>query len=259
MNHENLRESLEKAGFKNIVTLGEWAERISPLLKVHVRDCTEKNYDEISLSDIGTDGVIRIRELDSDEIKPANASALERQRLHQGDLVFGHRGKMGKIGLVSIEHDKPLIGNHGMMRISFNDDRTIETSKYVLKYLQTRYISSYIDINKTQSSISTISANFIKSLPIPYFEEFEGMSIFSTMTDKRKAIEEEAEALLNLCIKRKEEVLLLGNMSKEHISKENIVDNQLLSEIRSLRTILDLEVPKTENIFCNYFKFDHNQ
>ena len=257
MNHENLRESLEKAGFKNIVTLGEWAERISPLLKVHVRDCTEKNYDEISLSDIEANGIIQIKKLNPDEIKPANGSALERQRLHQGDLVFGHRGKMGKIGLVSKEHDKPLIGNHGMIRISFNKDRTIETSKYVLKYLQSRYIRSYIDMVKSQN---IITAQLIKSLPIPYFEEFEGMSVFSTMTDKRKAIEDEAEALLNICIERKEEVLLLGNMSKEHISKENSVDNQLLSEIRSLRTILDLEVPKTENIFlCNYSVSDYNQ
>lgn len=251
MNHEKLRESLERAGFKNIVTLGDWAERISSLLKVHVRDCTEKNYDEISLSDIGTDGIIQIRKLNPDEIKSANASALERQRLHRGDLIFGHRGKIGKIGLVSIEHDKPLIGNHGMMRISFNEDRTIETSKYVLKYLQSRYISSYIDMVKANN---TITAKLIKSLPIPYFEEFEGMSTFSTMTDKRKAIEEEAEALLKICIKRKEEVLLLGNMSQEQISQENIVDNKLLNEIKSLRTILDIEVPKTENIFLHNYK-----
>ena len=247
MKHEKLKQLLIENGFTHIVTLGDWIEKVGALLKVHVRVCEESDYDEISLNDIDEDGKINVVEAN---LKPANASAIQRQRLHAGDLLFGYRGKMGKIGIVLEEHHRPLVGNHGMMRISFKENRSIETSMYVQEYLQSILISSYITsiIGNNQ-----ITAELISSLPIPNFNEMEGTSKFSTIKNKRQKIELEAKRIWEKSKDRKEEILILPSMSHAKLASEDEIDNQLLSELESLSIKLEVTMPSHENIFLQHF------
>ena len=247
MKHDKLKQLFAEAGLTNIVTLGDWIQKIGVLLKVNVRVCEDRDYDEISINDIDDDGTVNIK---STEVKPANTSAIQRQRLHEGDLLFGHRGKMGKVGVLKEEHYRPLVGNHGMMRISFKEERSIETSKYVQDYLQSTLISSYITAMMPNKQIT---AELIRSLPIPDFDEMEGMSKFSTIKNKRHKLEIQAKQIWEKCRDRKAETLMLSSMSNEKLSSENEIDNHLLSELQSLSTKLQVTIPSSQNIFLQIY------
>jgi len=247
MIHKRLKQIFKNSGFTNIVTLGDWTDKINILLKVHVRTCADSNYDEITLSDINEDGSITITPTD---VKPANESAIQRQRLHKGDLIFGHRGKLGKVGLVEEEPEKPLTGNHGMMRIHFKEDRSIETSRYVQDFLQSKLIRSYIT---AMMSNQQITVQLIKSLPIPHFDEMEGMSKFSIVKSKRQKLELEAKKIWEMCLSRREEALMLSSMSTEQLNVANEIDNHILTELESLSQKLKATMPSNNNVFLSYY------
>jgi len=254
LDREALAKSLENKladyyGKENITTIGKLAHKISKLSKVHVRTCDITEYDEISLQDMDSTCIVKIVQ-DSDK-KPVNASALERQRLHKGDIVFSYRGKLGKIGLVEEEHPIPLIGNHGMMRIAFDDDRKEDTPRYVQTYLQTPLIKSFVDMMLEDNQITV---SLLESLPIPMFNEMEGMSSFSTLINKRRDITQKVENLLQQCMRREKEVLLLTNRPLQELSHLNAIDNTLLDELESLVRKADISIPKQDNFLQEPFE-----
>ncbi len=181
---------------EKLTSLGEWAEKISSIAKVRAGDyCTEDNYIEISINDIKEDGSIVLPK----EKRLGNASkkALESQRFHKGDLVFGFRSKIGKIGLVSEEYDIPVVGNHGMMRIVFNSEHRMGgTSPYVREYLYRPLIRSYLNsmmIKKNGTYV--LEPETLKTLPIPTFIDVGLESKFSVMFDLAKKMGEWARIL----------------------------------------------------------------
>ena len=243
-----LINKLKNAGFKSIVTLGELAGSVNVLSKVHVRECTDIHYDEISLNNIPSDGKVSIEDISKDEKKAANKSALQKQRLYKGDIVFGYRGgKIGKMGLISFDNDKPLIGNHGMMRLGFNGD--LDLANYVFQYLQTPLIQSYIEAILSGSIMPSINKNIISSLPIPSLNNVLGVSKFSLLFSKREKIEEELKALLSICENRKNESLLASTKTVGDVEAELEVDNLLLESLESLKSKVEITMPTKENIF----------
>ncbi len=173
---------LENYPAKELTTLGEWTEKISGISKVRAgKYCTENNYAEISINDIKEDGTI-VPPIDK-YFGKANKKALESQRLHEGDLIFGFRSKIGKIGLVSEEYDIPVVGNHGMMRIVFNlEHRLGGTSPYVRDYLYRTLITGYLNsmmIKKNGTYV--LEPEVLKTLPIPTFTDAGSSSKFSVM------------------------------------------------------------------------------
>ncbi len=238
----------EQYNIDRIVSLRDIASKISRISKVHVRECSITDYDEVSLSGMGEDGIVKI--VDTPDKKPANASALESQRLHRGDLVFTYRGKISRIGRVDHEHHRPLIGNHGMMKITFSDDNREDMSKYVQAYLQTNLIKTFL---ATVMENRQITPELIGSLPIPYFEPMEGMSPFTTIHDKRRKARKMLENALELAKSREEESLLLIGKPTKELSIINAEDNAILEEIESFVRKLDARIPSKENLFLKNF------
>jgi len=231
-----------------LVSIRDLGCKASRLSKVTVRECTITDYDEITLQGIGRNGIVKI--INDPEKKPVNAAALERQRLHKGDIVFGYRGKLGKIGLVAEEHPIPLVGNHGMMRLSFKEGQNEETPRFVLAYLQTPLIRSFID---SMLEDNKITVSLVESIPIPKFDEMEGMSVFATVINKRQAITQEAEELFKKCIKREEEVLLLSRKPFSELSQLNAIDNNLLADLQSLAAKVEVSIPMKDNLLQQSF------
>lgn len=233
---------------KKLVPLRDLTDKIVKISKVHVRECEVTDYDEISLTDMDNDGVVKI--VDDSQKKSANASALERQRLHKGDLVFTYRGKIGKIGRVDHEHERPLIGNHGMMKIMFHEDKREDMPKYIQAYLQTNLIKTFLAETMEDRQLTP---ELIGGLPIPFFESMEGMSTFVTIYDKRCKIREALEVMLDNARTRENEALLMINKPLNELSMVNAIDNQILSEIESLGNKMDVSIPEEENVFLRSF------
>ena len=238
----------EHYGEENIVSLREMVEKVSKISKIHVRVCNDTNYDEITLKGVDGDGIVKI--ITDTEHKPANSSALERQRLHKGDLVFNYRGKIATVGLINHEHDKPLVGNHGMMKITFAQERKEDTPKYVQTYLQTNLIKTFLF---SVMENNTLSTELIYSLPIPKFEEIGGFSAFTTLVTRRQEITKKLEELLAQSQQRESEILLIHKNSLDKLSDVNAKDNAIIAELKSLYTKMELFTPKESNFYSHSF------
>jgi hypothetical protein len=167
----------EKFPDKEIVTLEDLTFKIAVISKVRYGDnCTDNNYDEISLNNIDAYGTIYIPE-DSNDPAPANHTALINQSLRAGDLIILHRGKVGKMGIIGEDYKRKIVGNNSMIRIQFDKTRKVDTPWFVMQYLQLPYVKEYID-TFIPSSGSTkrkiLNSQILSNIPIPLFEECDG-------------------------------------------------------------------------------------
>ncbi len=166
------REKLQKTLLKNykaekLKRLSDWTEKVGRISKVRTKNCDTTDYIEISAADIQEDGSIH---LSRDKVfAPANAVALQSQSLHIGDLVFGFRSKINKIGLIDQEYTLPVVGNHGLMRIVFKEEyREDSAPLYIRHYLATPLIRSYLnEMMVVKSGVKTLDAEILKDLPVP--------------------------------------------------------------------------------------------
>jgi len=178
---------------------------------------------------------------------PANASAIESQRLHRGDLIFGYRGKMGKVGLVDDEFDVPVVTNNGMIRIRFPEDRREDTPHYVKTYLETPLINTFLDsMLEDRNGVKMLSIETIESLPIPYFEEMVGATKFSTLINRRKSITqavkkiiEDAQVLLKKRKAFESEAISLQVRPLDELSKVNSEDHMTEDSLKQLKMQLE--------------------
>ena len=236
--YDALKKILEQEfPLDKLVTLQEMVERVSKVSNVRVRaDRTVEDYYELGIDDVNEEGVLVVPD-NPKKFKPANASAIESQRLHRGDLIFGYRGKMGKVGLIDDEFNIPVVTNNGMIRIRFSDDRRDETPRYIQTYLESPLIRTFLDsMLEDRNGVKMLSVETIEALPIPYFGEMLGITKFSTLVNRRKSITlavraviEEAELLLSkrkafesesisLQTKSLEELSVINN--KDHVTKD---------------------------------------
>jgi hypothetical protein len=229
-----------------IVTLEELTHSISKVANVRVRNRTISKYHELGIEDINEEGILSIPEKPK-PYDPANESAIKSQSLHTGDLIFGYRGKLGKIGLVNKEFDIPVVTNSGMIRITFPEDRLKETPRYVQTYLQSNLIRTYL--NTTLDENNKLNVETLKQLPIPYFEEMLGVSKFSTLFDRRRKmsiearkIVKEATYLLEKMEDMESETISLQTLPLEKLSKINAADHtfhdaqkQLVFQLQQLK------------------------
>ncbi len=207
-----------------LVSLGEMTESISKVSNVRVREGEVEEYYELGINDISDEGVLTIPE-NPKKLAPANESAIKSQGLHGGDLIFGYRGKMGKVGLVDGEFGVPVVTNNGMMRIRFHEERRDETPRYIQTYLESPLIQSFLNsMLEDRGKVKVLNVETIKALPIPYFQEMGGVSQFTTLIDRRRQatlsvskIIDEAQILLE---KRKE-------LESETISLQFLPENDL--------------------------------
>ena len=250
---------------EKIVTLQEMTERISKVSNVRVRSAREiEDYYELGVDDINEEGILTIPD-NPKKVAPANASAIASQRLHRGDLIFGYRGKMGKVGLVDDEFDVPVVTNNGMMRIRFSEDRKEETPRYVQTYLESPLIRTFLDnMLEDRKGVKVLSVETIEALPIPYFEEMVGITKFSTLVNRRKSITlavrkviEEAELLL---VKRKafeSEAISLQVKPLDELSKVNSDDHVAEESLKQLRMQLKRlsKVQASDSVLLREFKY----
>ncbi len=191
-----------------LVRLGEMTESISKVSNVRVRDRKVEEYYELGIDDINDEGVLTVPQ-NPKKFAPANESAIKSQRLHRGDLIFGYRGKMGRVGLINDEFEVPVVTNNGMIRIRFPEERRDETPRYVQTYLESPLIQSFLNnMLEDRGKVKVLSVGMIEALPIPNFQEMGGVAQFTTLIDRRRQatlsvskIIDEAKILLK---KRKE-------------------------------------------------------
>jgi len=230
-----------------IVTLADLTHSISKVANVRVRNKTISKYHELGIENINEEGILSIPK-EPKVYAAANESAIKSQSLHAGDIIFGYRGKVGKIGLVNNEFSIPVVTNSGMMRITFNKNRTEETPQYVQIYLQSNLIRTYL--NTTLDENNKLSVETLKQLPIPYFEEMSGVSKFSTLFGRRRAmsiearkIVEEAVSLLKKIEDMESETISLQTLPLKDLSGINSTDHiiqdaqkQLIFQLQQLKS-----------------------
>ncbi len=184
---------------EKLVELGAWTEKIGRTSKVRLKhgDVNEytNEYIEVSVNNIGKDGDITLPT--GKVLGEAHVKALESQRLHKGDLVFGFRSKIEKIGLVKEEYDLPVVGNHGTMRIVFSPTLKIDTPLYVRNYLDSPLIKDYLNSMMVEKSgVLVLEPDVLKGLPIPDFIEIgEDTSKFAVMFNLALEMSEWAKKL----------------------------------------------------------------
>ena len=231
----------------NIVTLQEMVESISKVSNVRVRTKTVENYYELGIDNVDESGVLRIPKHPK-KFAPANASAIESQRLHKGDLFFGYRGKMGRVGLVEEEFDVPVVTNNGMIRIRFAQERREETPRYVQTYLETPLIRSYLNaMLENRNGVKVLNVHTIEILPIPKFEEMAGITKFTTLIERRKSITlavkkivEQAEILLEKRKAFESEAISLQTHTLKELTAINQVDHRLQDTLQHMQDNLQM-------------------
>ena len=231
----------------SIVTLNDLTKNIAKVSNVRVRECTISNYNEIGVDSIDEQGVLSIPDIPK-EYTSANKSAIESQSLHKGDLIFGYRGKMGKVGLVANEFKTPVVTNNGMMRVTFEEDRTEETPQYIQTYLSSKLVRTYLNgMLDDRSGKKVLNVAIIATLPIPYFEEMGGISKFTTMLTKRKKMSlavrnliEEAQSLLEVYQDMESESIVLKELPIDELSPINNADHAKDEALQQITTQLQI-------------------
>ena len=231
---------------EKLVSLREMVASVSKVSNVRVRTRTIEDYYELGIDDVNDEGVLVVPS-NPKKFTPANASAVESQRLHRGDLIFGYRGKMGKVGLIDDEFDTPIVTNNGMIRIRFSDDRLNETPSYVQTYLESPLIRTFLDsMLEDRKGVKVLSVETIEALPIPYFEEMAGITKFSTIINRRKSITlavkkviEEAESLLQKRKAFESEAISLQEKPLDALSKVNSDDHVAEESLNQLKMQLE--------------------
>jgi len=244
------------------VPLSELTQSIAKVSNVRVREPSISDYYELGVDAIDEKGIIVIPQTPK-EYAPANASAIKSQRLHKGDLIFGYRGKMGKVGLVADEFDTPVVTNNGMIRITFSQERLEETPQYVQTYLSSRLVQTYLNnMLDDRNGKKVLNVATISSLPIPYFEEMGGISKFSTLIYRRKqmsigvrALIEEAQKLLSQYEDLESESVTLQTLSADELSPINHEDHSRQNALEQITTQLQVikNTPSKEHILSKDF------
>ncbi len=231
---------------EKLVSLREMVASVSKVSNVRVRTRTVEEYHELGIDDVNDEGVLTIPD-EPKKFAPANESAVESQSLHRGDLIFGYRGKMGRVGLVNEEFDLPIVTNNGMIRIRFSDDRLDETPSYIQTYLESPLIRTFLDsMLEDRKGVKVLSVETIESLPIPYFEEMAGITKFSTIINRRKSITlavknviAEAESLLQKRKAFESEAISLQVKPLDELSKVNSDDHVAEESLKQLKMQLE--------------------
>jgi len=132
-------------------------------------------------------------------------------RLVEGDLVISVRGTMGKIGYVRKELEGAVI-TANLMKLSPN--RKIINSHFLRWYLLSDSFKSTLNTLSPQTTIKTIQAPVLKSIPIPIPplpEQHEIARILSTV-DEKIEVEERRKATLNELFKTMLHKLMTGEI-----------------------------------------------
>lgn len=251
------REKLQKTLLKNyeldkLKRLGDWTEKIGRISKVRTKNCDTTDYIEISAADIHEDGSIH---LPDKTFAPANAAALESQRLHIGDLVFSLRSKINKIGLVDQEYALPVVGNHGLMRIVFKEKyREDGAPMYIRHYLAMPLIRSYLnEMMVVKSGVKTLDAEVLKDLPVPvltgggkgagkYFALLNAVNEFDRLS---KHIEDAAG-----------DAFFLQHRDNSKLSQLISIQKELIENLKSYKAKKDMLI---EEDFINVLNEDFTQ
>lgn len=259
-------EKILEQGLPNekLVRLREMVASVSKVSNVRVRTKTVEKYYELGIDDVNDEGILTIP-VDPKKFAPANESAIKSQRLHRGDLIFGYRGKMGKVGLIDNEFDVPAVTNNGMIRIRFSDGRIDETPRYVQTYLESPLIRSFLDsMLEDRNGVKVLSVETIEALPIPYFEEMVGMTKFSTIVNRRKSITlavkkviEEAELLLHKRKAFESESISLQTKTPNELTLINEEDHATKDKLNQMKLELTFlgSISPSESVLLQEFEY----
>jgi len=155
-----------------IVTLGDITKKIAIISKVRVnKNRTFTDYDEISLNNIDHYGNIFVSDK-SIKREAANPKAINSQALQYGDLVVNQRTSKMKVGFISNNYKRVIVGNNSMIRIEF-DNHDIDKARFVQLYLQLPFVQEYLSSlsTSTKSQRKILSSAKLQELPIPEYKE----------------------------------------------------------------------------------------
>lgn len=96
-------------------------------------------------------------------VSDAKREELARHVLKAGDLVFGRRGEMGRVGLVTKAEVGWLCGT-GSLRLRVKDDRL--DPAYLKLALETTAIRRYLDLNSVGSTMDNLNSEIVLGLPL---------------------------------------------------------------------------------------------
>jgi len=111
---------------------------------------------------------------------PANPTSIRRQALNYHDLIISKRSQYHfNMGLIDKTYYpfKTIVGNNGMIRMEFDDDRKEDTPVYIMQYLKLPFVQKFIykESAPSESTIyKSINLETLRNLPIPTFKECKG-------------------------------------------------------------------------------------
>ena len=187
MELEDFKKQL-KEKFPNtpIIKLKDLTKKIAGISKVRRGKDENRSffdYAEISLLYINSLGYFYIPSCYRGH-PPANPTSIRKQALNYHDLIISKRSNYFiNMGLIEKEPYpfKAIVGNNGMIRVEFDDNRKEDTPLYVMQYLKLPFVQKFIYADSTISQTSTspsttnsISVHTLENLPIPAFQECNG-------------------------------------------------------------------------------------
>lgn len=139
------------------------------------------------------------------------ARRFPRVRVIEGDLVFSVRGTMGKVGYIPKELEGAVI-TANLMRLS--PDRQKTHSKWLMYYLTSEKFQHTLNVLSPHTTIKTIQAPVLKSIPIPLppLEEQRKIAEILSTVDRKLEIERKRKEKLLRIKKGLMDLLLTGKV-----------------------------------------------
>ncbi|RLG01618.1 MAG: restriction endonuclease subunit S [Thaumarchaeota archaeon] len=144
-------------------------------------------------------------------VSEETAKKFPRVRLMEGDLVISVRGTMGKVGYVPKELEGAII-TANLMRLSPN--KQLIHSKYLLHCLLSEKFRFILNALSPYTTIKTIQASVLKSIPIPLppLSEQQKIAEILSAIDEKLNLEKKRKRVLEQVKKALMDLLLIGKV-----------------------------------------------
>lgn len=153
-NGELFRKNQEKI----YMTLPEMNVSVSKFSNVTLGK-DEVDYMLISTKNISERGTITISTLEQEIKHTGNKSGVSKYAVKKGDIIFPFRGRAKAMAVVSEESEIPMVGHHGLMKISCGEEN-LDLAFFIRDFLQKSGILKHPER-------SDISVEFLNSIGFP--------------------------------------------------------------------------------------------
>ena len=117
-------------------------------------------YYEVSASDIDSTGFVK---QPTKQILLSKKEGREKNCLRKDDIIFAIKGSVGKVGLVTEEHDNWLLNQSFVILRRKNNDWPIE---FIFRQLKSNAMKQYILSRATGTIIPSLTMSVLKNIPL---------------------------------------------------------------------------------------------